>query len=154
MKKHTGLFSILILCCIVTHAQTANPVKWAFDATKLGDKSYELHIKASIDQNWHLYSQNAGDNLMATVFTFTPNPLIKPDGKLKESGDLKTLNDPKLRLHLNYYYDQVDFIQKIRMKANSNTIIKGIVSYVVCNDLDGKCLPTKKVPFSIAIAAK
>ena len=154
MKKHTVLFSILILCCMGTHAQQVSPVKWAFDAKKTGDRIYELHIKASIDPGWHLYSQHAGDDLMATVFTFTPNPLIKQEGKVKESGDLKTLNDPKLRLHLNYYYEQVDFIQKIRMKANGNTVLKGIVSYVVCNDKDEKCLPTKKVPFSIVIAAK
>ncbi len=154
MKKPPLLLFMLILLSMYSHAQLQNPVKWNFAIKKQGEKIYELQIKASIEPGWHLYSQNAGDDLMATVFTFTPNPLIKLEGKVKESGDLKTLNDPKLRLHLNYYYEQVDFIQKIRMKANGNTVIKGIVSYVVCNDKDEKCLTTKKIPFSIAIAAK
>lgn len=152
MKKSILFFSLLILICASAHATLENPVSWTFEAKKLGPKVYELHIKARIDPFWHLYAQDAGEKLMNTLISFTPNPIIKPEGKIIESGTLKKENDQNLKLTLNYYYNQVDFVQKLNLRSPVNTTVKGMVTYVVCNDKDGKCLPTKKVPFSILIA--
>ena len=128
-------------------------MKWTFEAKKIAGNEYELHARAMIDADWHLYSQDAGDKLMSTVFNFAKNPIVKQNGKIREAGILKKFNDPTLHLKLNYYYNQVDFIQNIILKSNINVLIKGEVSYVVCNDKDDKCLPTKKIPFSIKIHA-
>ena len=34
-----------------------NPVTWNYTAKKIADKKYELHLTATIQSNWHLYSQ-------------------------------------------------------------------------------------------------
>ncbi len=154
MKKAILFFSFLILISTTALATLENPASWTFEAKKLGPKVYELHIKATIDPFWHLYAQEAGEKLMNTLISFTPNPIIKTDGKVMELGTLKKENDPYLKLTLNYYYNQVDFVQKIYLRSLANTTVKGMVTYVVCNDKDGHCLPTKKVPFSILIDAK
>ena len=154
MKKKSFIFSALILFCKISSAQILSPVKWSYSAKKIEKKIYELHITAFIDDNWHLYSQDAGEDIVSTSFNFMMNPLVKLDGKVIELGDLKKEYDPNLRLTLKYYYRHVDFVQKIKMKSAANTIVKGTVTYIVCNDKDRKCLPAKEFPFTIKLNGK
>lgn len=153
MKK-IFILSFLFLSCLNSTAQILNPVKWSSSVKKTGQKKYELHITAFIDKNWHLYSQDAGEEMISTTFNFMKNPIVKFDGKLMESGDLKIENDANLRLTLKYYYGQVDFIQKVEMRSASSTIVKGSVTYIVCSDVDRKCLPAKEYSFSIRLDGK
>jgi hypothetical protein len=152
MKKRAIIFSMFILHCAFANAQIENPVKWNYETKKIGEKVYELHFKAMIDANWHLYSQDAGEDIVSTIFKFIANPLVKFDGKVFESGELKKLYDPNLRLTLNFYNQQVDFSQKIKIKSLANTLVNGSITYVACNDK--KCLPAKEFPFSIKIVGK
>lgn len=154
MKKKSCLFSALILFCMISGAQIINPVKWNYSARKIDKTGFELHLTALIDDNWHLYSQDAGEDMLSTSVNFMVNPLVKLDGKLKESGDLKKEFDPNLRLTLKYYYRRVDFMQKIKMKSTSHTVVKGTVTYIACSDKERKCLPAKEFPFSIKLDGK
>ncbi len=152
MKKFTLILSVLVLFFAVANAQIENPVKWNYSAKKIGDKTYELHITANIDGNWHLYAQDAGEGPEPTTISFVNNPLVKLDGKVKESGELEKSYDPNFRSTLKFYSKQVDFIQKVKVKSSANTLVKGSVTYMVCNDR--KCLPPKEIPFSIKIDGK
>ena len=151
MKKKSFIFSALILFCLISGAQILSPVKWSYSAKKIEKKSYDLHITAFIDDNWHLYSQDAGEEMLSTSFNFMMNPIVKLEGKVLELGDLKKVYDPNLRLTLKYYYGNVDFIQKIKIKSSTSTVVKGSVKYIVCSDKDRKCLPAKEFPFSIKL---
>jgi hypothetical protein len=151
MKKI--ILAILILFAVVTaHAQILNPVHWVYSAKKIDDKTYELHITALIDDKWHVYSQDAGDGPVPTSFNFTANPLLILDGKVKEVGTLEKIYDPNFRSELRYYEKQVDFIQKVKVRSAAATVIKGTVSFMVCNDR--QCLPPKDIPFSIKLGGK
>ncbi len=153
MKEKTITFiSMLLFITLAANAQIENPVKWSYSAKKLADKSYELHIAANIDQNWHIYAQDAGEGPEPTSFTFTPNPLVKLEGKVKESGKLEKTYDPNFKSVLKYYSSGVDFIQKVKLKSNATTVVNGTVTFMVCND--NKCLPPKEVPFSIKVYSK
>ena len=146
MKKIiTGM--ILLMFTGLVNAQINNPVKWTYTAKKIADKTYELHMTASIDGNWHLYAQDAGEGPEPTVFSFTANPLIKFDGKVKEIGKLEKSYDNNFKSVLKYYAKKVDFVQKIKVKSSIATIVKGSVSFMVCNDR--QCLPPKEVEFKI-----
>jgi len=153
MNRIISIFtSLLVLCFVTANAQIESPVKWTYTAKKIADKTYELHMTANIDGNWHLYAQNAGEGPVPTSFVFTANPLVKLDGKIAEQGKMEKSYDPNFKSTLKYYGKQVDFIQKIKLRTNANTVVNGTVTFMVCND--HKCLPPTDVPFSVKIDGK
>ncbi len=148
------LFSLLTLIFIGTlgFSQIENTVKWSYTAKKTADKTYELHMTASLDPKWHIYAQQAGEGPEPTSFRFDKNPLVVLQGGVKESGKLEKTYDPNFKSTLRYYGNQVDFIQKVKLKSTATTVFKGFVTYMVCND--NRCLPPKEIPFSIKIDGK
>lgn len=149
MKKISVLI-VMFFAAVAGKAQL-NPVTWSFSAVKLSDKMYEVHMKATIQPGWHLYSQNQPKDAIAipTAFTFNPNPLLSRDGKVKEVGKMEVMNDKELGVSANQYSLTVDFVQKVKLKSAVKTNLTGNVEYQTCDDK--KCLPPKKVNFSIAI---
>lgn len=151
MKKiFTAMF--LLLFAGVANAQINNPVSWTYTAKKIADKTYELHMTATIGGNWHLYAQDAGKGPEPTTFVFTKNPLISFDGKVKEVGKLEKSFDKNFNSVLKYYGRKVDFVQKIKVKSAIATVVKGTVNFMVCNDR--QCLPPRDVPFTINVGGK
>lgn len=152
MKKVLLVNFLLLAVFGSLSAQIESPVKWDYSAKKISEKMYELHITANLDGNWHIYAQDAGEGPEPTSFSFAANPLVKLDGQVKESGKLEKSYDPNFKSVLKFYSNKVDFIQKVKMKSSASTLVKGTVSYMVCNDK--KCLPPKEIPFSIKLAGK
>ena len=151
MKK-IYLAGLMLFFTGFVHAQINNPVLWSYSAKKIADKTYELHITATINGNWHLYAQDAGEGPEPTTFKFTPNPLIKFDGKVKEVGKLEKSFDKNFNSVLKYYANKVDFVQKVKVKSSIATVVKGTVNFMVCNDR--QCLPPRDVPFTINVGGK
>ncbi len=148
MKK-SGSFSLLFLISLIVTGQS--PVSWTFTAKKLGNKTYEIHMTATIENGWHLYSQNQPEDAIAnpTSFTLNPNPLFSNNGKIKEIGKLEKFKDIKLGLSANQYSKKVEFVQIINLKGNAKTNFSGSVEYQTCDDK--KCLPPKTVNFNVAL---
>jgi len=149
MKKIILLITIIITS-IGSFAQL-NPVKWTFTVKKIADKNYEVHIKATIQNGWHLYSQVQPEDAIAnpTEFTINNNPLITLSGKIREVGSIEKYHDAKLGISANQFSNSVDFIQLVKLKTKAKTNITGSVEYQTCDDK--KCLPPKTVNFSVAI---
>jgi thiol:disulfide interchange protein DsbD len=152
MKKLILVVFALTSIFLIASAQIENPVEWSYSAKKIGNKQYEVHLTATIEGKWHLYAQDAGEGPEPTSFIFNKNPLIKLIGKVNEIGKLETSFDKNFNSTLKYYNKKVDFVQKISLKSSASTVLKGTVTYMVCND--NKCLPPKDVPFSIKIDSK
>jgi hypothetical protein len=148
MKK-TIFLSLIIFLAVSLQAQ--NPVTWTFSSKKLGDKKFEIHLTATIQSGWHLFSQKQPDDAIAipTGFTINNNPLLELDGKIKEIGKMEKFHDAKLEVSANQYADKVDFVQVVKLKANVVTNVSGNVEFQTCND--EKCLPPKKINFTIAL---
>ncbi len=146
---------LLVLAVIVFGAMSSNaqlnPIMWSFTAKKTGDKMYEIQMKATIQNKWHLYSQKQPDDAVInpTAFTINVNPLFKLDGKVSEIGKMEKYKDKELGISANQYSTTVTFVQKIKLKANVKTNFTGNVEYQTCDD--HQCLPPKKVNFSVAI---
>jgi len=149
MKKFATL-TVLLALGLITKAQL-NPVSWSFSAKKTGDKTYEVSMTATLQNNWHIYAQVQNDDVsvVPTTFTINPNPLFTADGKIAEVGKLEKHKDKDLNVTLQQYSQSVTFVQKIKLKANVKTNFTGTVEYQTCDD--HQCLPPKKVNFSIAI---
>jgi thiol:disulfide interchange protein DsbD len=149
--KHLFLSLSFFAITFVSNAQMADPIKWAYTSKKIADKTYEIHLTATVQNTWHLYSQTQPADAInqPTEIIFKKNPLINFDGKVKEVGKMQLFKDEKLKISANQYADKVDFVQLVKLKANVKTNIVGSVEYQTCDDK--KCLPPKKIDFTVAI---
>lgn len=146
------LVALMVITGTTAFSQIANPVKWQYTTKKLSDKEYEVHMTAYIEKGWHLYAQDAGEGPEPTTVVFSKNPLVKLDEKVREDGKLEKSFDPNFNSVLKYYSNKVSFVQKVKLKTSAATVLKGTVTYMVCND--AKCLPPKEVPFSFKLQGK
>jgi thiol:disulfide interchange protein DsbD len=150
MKKI--LLSVLLVASVIfANAQLASPVLWSFTSKKIADKTYEVYLTATIQNSWHLYSQNQPKDAInqPTEILFNKNPLVTINGKTTEVGKMELYQDKKLKISANQYANKVVFIQKIKVKSNAKTTISGSVEYQTCDDK--KCLPPKKELFKVAL---
>lgn len=152
MNKILTLILSLFMVMGASAQFESNPVKWTYQAKKIGPKVYEIHIKAMIDQPWHLYAQDAGKGPEPTTIAFDKNPLVQISGKTKEIGKLEKQYDPNFKSELRFYTGSVDFVQTIKMRSTAQTVVKGTITFMVCNDK--RCLPPKEIPFSVNIDGK
>jgi DsbC/DsbD-like thiol-disulfide interchange protein len=152
MKKLLlGVF-VLAFFLSTDKAVAQNPVSWTFSAKKIADQTYELHMTATIQSGWHLYSQKQPGNAVAnpTAFTLNSNPLITFEGKIKEDGKMEKYLDTQLDIGANQYAGKVDFVQVVKLKTDkTKTNIAGKVEFQTCNE--EKCLPPKTITFSVAL---
>jgi thiol:disulfide interchange protein DsbD len=145
-------FTLFFLAAIsAANAQTLNPIQWTYTAKKVADKTYEVHLTANIQTTWHLYSQTQPADAInqPTEIIFKKNPLVVIDGNIKEVGKMQLFKDEKLKISANQYADKVDFVQKVKLKSNTKTNLVGSVEYQTCDDK--KCLPPKKIDFTVAL---
>jgi hypothetical protein len=151
MKKIfiSAIFTVII--SVMAVAQNINPIQWTYTAKKIADKTYELQLTANIQNTWHLYSQKQPADAInqPTEIIFKKNPLVVFDGNIKEIGKLELFKDEKLKISANQYANKVVFVQKIKLKANVKTNVVGSVEFQTCDDK--KCLPPKKIDFTIAV---
>ena len=149
MKKLSFLF--LAFSLVAAAEAQVNPVSWTFSSKKIDDKTYELHMTASIQDGWHLYSQVQPEDAIAipTGFKINNNPLVQLDGKVKEIGKMEKFHDKKLDLSANQYSKSVNFVQVVKLRGSAKTNVSGSVTYQTCDD--ERCLPPKTVKFSIAL---
>jgi thiol:disulfide interchange protein DsbD len=125
-------------------------VTWVFSAKKIAEKTYELHMTATIINGFHLYAQvNNAEGPVPTTFTFIKSPLLTFDGKVKENGTLISKLEPVWGFKVNYFENKVDFVQVVQSKVTAPSEVKGKVNFMVCNDK--KCLPPRDVDFDIKI---
>ncbi len=111
---------------------------------------YEVSITATIAGNFHLYAQDAGvDGPVPTKITFTPNPLLTAEGKVKETGKKITKVEEVWGGKVNFYEKTVTFTQVVNAKSKAKTSLNGKIEFMVCND--EVCLPPAEVPFKIAV---
>ncbi|NJO25942.1 MAG: hypothetical protein HC867_09540 [Bacteroidia bacterium] len=111
--EESGFTQRIFLVTLAIRAQ--NPVSWTFTAKKTTDKTYEIHMTATIQNGWHLYSQTQPDDAIAipTTFTINTNPLFTLKDKVKEIGKLEKFHDKELDLSANQYSKKVNFVQVI-----------------------------------------
>lgn len=147
--KVTLLSLLVTLIGTVAMAQSDKEVKWAYSAKKIADKTYEVHLTATVGNSWHIYSQNVGvDGPIPTKFEFAKNPLVTLDPKVSEVGKLISKNEEVWGGVVKYYENKVDFVVKVKIKGGK-TKLAGKVEYMVCNE--EKCLPPAETEFAVAI---
>ncbi len=158
MKKYIFLL-LFTAFSISAFSQIFKPVKWTTSTEKISDTEYNLVIKATIDKNWHLYSQNVPeDGPIPTAFTFTKTSDFELIGKPSEEKG-HTVDDKVFNMKIKFFENEATFKQKIKITSNKDIKITGEVEFMTCDDTT--CLPPTYVdlnfnisPNSSAVVAK
>ena len=130
-------------------AQILQPVKWSYAAKRINAKEAVIYLKATIDQGWHIYSQNISDGgPTKTEFKFYPANTYALNGKTTEPKAIVHY-DQMFKMNVGHFEKSVVFQQKILLKSKGKVTVKGKLGYGVCND--EKCLPPDEVEFNINV---
>ena len=139
-----------LLAGTVAMAQSSKEVSWTYSAKRIADKTYEVHMIATIGGDFHLYAQDAGgDGPIPTTFTFSKSPLFTLDGVVKEKGQVVKKFESAWNHDVRYYERTVEFVQVVKLKSNVKTSLAGKVEFMVCNDHE--CLPPADVDIKVNI---
>lgn len=148
MKKITLILAMVVMTTAAAFAQLESPVTWQYAAKKISKTEAMLYIKASIDPNWHLYSQNLKPGgPTKTQFTFTPSKEYTLVGKTVEPKPINKF-EQVFKMDVAYFANEVVFKQKVKLNK-ATTVVKGKVEFMVCDDK--QCLPPSEVMFSIPV---
>ncbi|WP_421941859.1 protein-disulfide reductase DsbD domain-containing protein [Pedobacter sp.] len=148
MKKITLLLATVLFSVAGAFAQIEKPVTWSYAAKKVSKTEAVLYLKATIEDRWHIYSQNVKDGgPVKTTFTFSPSKDFSLVGKTAEPKAIVKFEDT-FKMNVAYFEKSVIFQQKVKLNKGTTTV-KGKVEYMVCNDR--QCLPPEEVEFSIPV---
>jgi thiol:disulfide interchange protein len=149
MKKIVLLLAFFISAA--SFSQIHKPVKWATSVVAVSDTKYDLVVQVTIENGWHLYSQNVPENGPApTAFTFTKNAGYELVGKVLEETGL-TINDPIFNMKIKFFESKAVFKQRINVLSAKAFKVNGEVEFMVCDDAN--CLPPSYVDLNFQIPA-
>ncbi|OKS88968.1 protein-disulfide reductase DsbD domain-containing protein [Mucilaginibacter polytrichastri] len=149
MKKLLSALFVLFLYTSA-HAQILTPVKWSYAAKRISATEAVVFIKATIDNGWHIYSQNVKDGgPVKTEFKFAPSKAYTAVGKTSEPTPV-TKFENAFKMNVSYFEKEVVFQQKVKLTSPNATVVKGQLEYMTCNDK--QCLPPEDVDFTVAIS--
>ncbi len=145
MKKNSILL-FFILLSVFSKAQIIEPIKWTTESKQNGNE-VELIFKASIEKGWHLYDTYLPEGgPIATSIVYEDSTLFNFVGELEKSPIPEEHFDNTFQLTLRYFSNEVILKQKIKLKSDTPTEIKGYVLYMGCND--ETCLPPNEAAFA------
>jgi thiol:disulfide interchange protein DsbD len=150
MIKKLLFATLLMFSAFGAIAQLKNPVKWSYSAKKINATTYEVHLKATIDPGWHIYTlDHSSDIGIATSVSFTKNPLAEQSGPVKAVGKAVKLKDPSTGEMVQFYENTIDLVQVVKLKSAVKTSIAGTLEFMACDDK--QCLPPKEQSFSVSL---
>lgn len=145
-KMILGVFMLFI--AFSAKSQILKPVTWSYAYKKTSPTEATVYIKATIDDNWHLYSQTIKEGgPVKTTFTFPKSPAYTLVGKTIEPKPISKY-EQTFSMDVAFFEKTALFSQKIKLKGKS-AMVKGTVEFMTCDDK--QCLPPEEIAFSIAV---
>ncbi|MGB0166424.1 MAG: protein-disulfide reductase DsbD domain-containing protein, partial [Luteibaculum sp.] len=107
------------------------PVQWTSAVKDLGEGNYEVYFHFTIEEGWHLYSQNlpGEDGPIPTSFTFNEQEGLELLGKTQEPKPILKY-DPNFLMDLTFFEGEVTFTQKIKASQDVEEL-SGSFEYMV-----------------------
>lgn len=133
MRKYFALIALIF--GFFGNAQILNPVQWKTKVVKKSANEFELVMDATIENEWHMYSQFTPENgPLPTVFDYKNSKgnfdLV---GKTKESPYKKVYNDI-FEVDEYYFAKTAQFKQIIKVTNPKLKEVKVYVEYQVCKE--------------------
>ncbi len=166
MKKILFLFAIFFSITFNGISQVLEPVKWSWESKKTGDATYELIFRATIENTWHLYSQDVPPGgpektsfyfygLDGFEFTKKDIEIIEEESFIRENSidyivkfsepEGHEENDPNFNMVVKYFEDEAEFKAEIRLNTTDPLAITGYIYFMCCDD--SRCLPPAEIDF-------
>ncbi|MCH4824415.1 thioredoxin family protein [Gramella lutea] len=125
----------MLLAGFLTQAQIHDPVQWETDVEKISDDEYKLIFNASIEDKWHLYSQDLPEGgALPTVFIYEQaGEKYELVGKTQESESI-TEYDQVFEMDLTYFAYAATFTQQVKVTDTSLGLINAKIEYQACDD--------------------
>jgi thiol:disulfide interchange protein DsbD len=150
MKKIVLLLALFLYS--IGYSQIHDPVQWSTSVEKISETEYNLIMTSSIEENWHLYSQEVPEGgPIATTFSFGEVSGFELVGKTSEEEG-HTIDDPTFGMEIKYFANKAAFKQRIKVLNKNLMNIEGEVEFMVCNDAN--CLPPTTVDLEFSIKGK
>ena len=133
MRKYFALIALIF--GFFGNAQILNPVQWKTKVVQKSATEFELVMDATIENEWHMYSQFTPENgPLPTVFDYK-NAKGNFDlvGKTKESPYKKVYNDI-FEVDEYYFAKTAQFKQVIKVTNPKVKEVKVYVEYQVCKE--------------------
>lgn len=128
---------ILVLTFIITgfSAQIKDPVKFQYDIKALANGEYEAVLNATLEKNWHIYSQDLPpDSGIPTEMLISGSNII-PIGGTKEIGKKHDEYSDAFGAQIVYYSNSVKFIRKFKLKDPTKPAnVTAEITYQTCDD--------------------
>ena len=152
MKMSLRIALLFALLGSTLQGQIVNPVKWTYSTEKSSDNTVTLVFTAQIDKPWHLYGTNIPEGgPIPLSIAFGENPAIELSGSLLQVTKPEIVDDPVFEMKVELHSHKAVFKQKIKnLRTEGNTLVKGTISYMTCND--AQCV-LNDTDFSFSIPA-
>jgi hypothetical protein len=149
---------IITLLFLVSSLQGQNKikvnetVKWTASYTDTKNETGEILLKANIELEWHLYSQEESvDGPVPTTIKFEEeNEKFELIGKTTEPSAEKKF-DEAFAMEISSFTGEVIFRQNIQRKTKAAFTLRGTVEYMTCNNV--QCNPPRTISFEVKIPA-
>ncbi len=137
---------LFLLVSAAARGQLLNPVHFQSELkTTEGSSDGEIIFSATIDDGWHVYSTDLGqDGPIPATFHVVMMEGVKPVGKLAPKGNVIKKYDELFGMELKYFEHTATFVQKVRFTKPEYTI-DCYLEYGACNDQS--CMPPTEVTF-------
>lgn len=149
MKYIISLLSLLVSVLSYSQQATLNPITWKAIYTPTTLNEGQITLTASIEKNWHIYSQRPTDaGPIPTSFSITPHSNFTLVGKVEETNaheEFVKAFDAKVFV----FEKEAVFTQKITCHTKQPFIIDITLEYMTCNDI--QCLPPKTIKLQVAV---
>ncbi|MEL1248176.1 protein-disulfide reductase DsbD family protein [Flavobacterium helocola] len=133
MRKYLALIALIF--GFFGNAQILNPVQWKTKVVQKSATEFELVMDATIENEWHMYSQFTPENgPLPTVFDYkNTKGNYSLVGKTKESPYKKVYNDI-FEVDEYYFAKTAQFKQIIKVTNTKLKEVKVYVEYQVCKE--------------------
>lgn len=129
--------SALLLLLVVNSAfsQVLEPVKWEFSKKQLSENEFELTLKASIEDKWHLYAQYLPpENFsLPTYFEFDSLVNVELIDTVYEHSKVHEEFEELAGAISRWFEKEAIFTQKIKI-TGEYAYLGGYIDYMTCDD--------------------
>jgi len=135
MKKLATLF-FLLFAMFLSQAQVKEPVKWTSKIEKKSATDYILVFSATIENDWHMYSQFSDENgaIPLEVVFNNAKGNFSPVGKAAESKTEKAFNDV-FGVTETFWSHNAQLRQTIKITNPANEVVQVELTYQVCKEV-------------------